>query len=177
MIFSLVAMSALSQVSSGRPTLIVGISIDQLRGDYLDLLQSQFGNGGFKRLMAEGAHLDNVVFDMAQLDKTTSTAVIYTGTYPNVNGITGATVYNEEARRVTLILNDPKFIGNATDETLSPMAIKVSTISDELRMDNNGIGDVYAIAPDAQQAILMAGHAANGAFWISDKSPISCLLT
>ena len=81
MIFSLVAMSALSQVSSGRPTLIVGISIDQLRGDYLDLLQSQFGNGGFKRLMAEGAHLDNVVFDMAQLDKTTSTAVIYTGTY------------------------------------------------------------------------------------------------
>lgn len=66
MIFSLVAMSALSQVSSGRPTLIVGISIDQLRGDYLDLLQSQFGNGGFKRLMAEGAHLDNVVFDMAQ---------------------------------------------------------------------------------------------------------------
>ena len=70
MIFSLVAMSALSQVSSGRPTLIVGISIDQLRGDYLDLLQSQFGNGGFKRLMAEGAHLDNVVFDMAQLDKT-----------------------------------------------------------------------------------------------------------
>lgn len=170
MIFSLVAMSALSQVSSGRPTLIVGISIDQLRGDYLDLLQSQFGNGGFKRLMAEGAHLDNVVFDMAQLDKTTSTAVIYTGTYPNVNGITGATVYNEEARRVTLILNDPKFIGNATDETLSPMAIKVSTISDELRMDNNGIGDVYAIAPDAQQAILMAGHAANGAFWISDKT-------
>ena len=170
MIFSLVAMPALSQVSSGRPTLIVGISIDQLRGDYLDLLQSQFGNGGFKRLMAEGAHLDNVVFDMAQLDKTTSTAVIYTGTYPNVNGITGATVYNEEARRVTLILNDPKFIGNATDETLSPMAIKVSTISDELRMDNNGIGDVYAIAPDAQQAILMAGHAANGAFWISDKT-------
>ena len=52
MIFSLVAMSALSQVSSGRPTLIVGISIDQLRGDYLDLRQSQFGNGGFKRIFS-----------------------------------------------------------------------------------------------------------------------------
>ena len=50
------------------------------------------------------------------------------------------------------------------------MAIKVSTLSDEVRMDNNGIGDVYAIAPDAQQAIIMAGHAANGAFWISDKT-------
>lgn len=169
MIFSLVAMSALSQVS-GRPTLIVGISIDQLRGDYLDLLQSQFGNGGFKRLISEGVRFENVTFDMAQLDKASSTAVIYTGTYPNVNGITGVTTYNDDAHRVTLILNDPKFIGNATEETLSPMALKVSTLSDELRMDNNGIGDVYAVAADAQQAILMAGHAANGAFWISDKT-------
>lgn len=170
MIFSLVAMSALSQVSGGRPTLIVGISIDQLRNDYLDLLQSQFGNGGFKRLMQDGAKLETVVFDMARLDKATSTAGIYTGTYPNINGITGVKTYSEDSRRITPALNDPKYIGNATDETLSPMAIKVSTLSDEVRMDNNGIGDVYAIAPDAQQAIIMAGHAANGAFWISDKT-------
>ena len=170
MIFSLVAMSALSQVSGGRPTLIVGISIDQLRNDYLDLLQSQFGNGGFKRLMQDGAKLETVVFDMARLDKATSTAVIYTGTYPNINGITGVKTYSEDSRRITPALNDPKYIGNATDETLSPMAIKVSTLSDVVRMDNNGIGDVYAIAPDAQQAIIMAGHAANGAFWISDKT-------
>ena len=170
MIFSLVAMSAVAQASGGRPTLIVGISIDQLRGDYLDLLQSHFGNGGFKRLINDGAQIENVTFDIAQLDKATATAVIYTGTYPNVNGITGVTTYDEESHRVTRILTDTKFIGNATDETLSPMAMKVSTLSDELRMDNNGIGYVYAIAPDAQQAILMAGHAANGAFWISDKT-------
>ncbi len=43
MIFSLVAMSALSQTIGGRPTLIVGITIDQLRSDYIDLLQSHFG--------------------------------------------------------------------------------------------------------------------------------------
>lgn len=170
MLFSLVAVSALSQASGGRPTLIVGISIDQLRSDYIDLLQSHFGNDGFKKLMREGAHIENTVFDMARLDMATATAVLYTGAYPNVNGITGYKTYNDEKGSISRILNDPKFIGNATDETLSPMAIKVSTISDELKMDNNGIGDVYAIAPDAQQAIIMAGHAADGAFWISDKT-------
>lgn len=170
MLFSLVAMSALSQTSQGRPTLIVGITIDQLRSDYIDLLQSRFGEDGFKRLMRDGVHFENTVFDMSRLDKATTTAVLYTGAYPNVNGITGYRTYDEGSQRIARILNDPKFIGNATDETLSPMAIRVSTVSDELKMDNNGIGKVYAIASDPQQAIIMAGHAADGAFWISDKT-------
>ena len=170
MIFSLVAMSALSQTIGGRPTLIVGITIDQLRSDYIDLLQSHFGENGFKRLLRESAHFENLVFDMSRLDKATTTAVIYTGAYPNVNGISAYERYDDEQKRIFHVLNDPAFIGNATDETLSPMALKVSTISDELKMDNNGIGSVYAIAPDAQQAIIMAGHAADGAFWISDNT-------
>ena len=170
MIFSLVAMSALSQTIGGRPTLIVGITIDQLRSDYIDLLQSHFGENGFKRLLRESAHFENLVFDMSRLDKATTTAVIYTGAYPNVNGISAYERYDDEQKRIFHVLNDPAFIGNATDETLSPMALKVSTISDELKMDNNGIGSVYAIAPDAQHAIIMAGHAADGAFWISDNT-------
>lgn len=170
MLFSLVAMSALSQASGGRPTLIVGITVDQLRSDYIDLLQSHFGQNGFKKLMRDGVHFENTVFDISRLDKATATALIYSGAYPNVNGITAGETYNEERRTASKILNDLKYIGNATDETLSPMALKVSTVSDELKMDNNGIGNVYAIAPDAQQAIIMAGHAADGAFWISDET-------
>jgi len=170
MLFSLVAMSALSQATSGRPTLIVGITIDQLRSDYIDLLQSHFGDDGFKRLMRDGVHFENTVFDITRLDKATTTALIQTGAYPNVNGITAYRTYEEGKRKIAKILNDSKYIGNTTDETLSPMALKVSTLSDELKMDNNGIGHVYAIAPDAQQAILLAGHAADGAFWINDKT-------
>ena len=37
------------------PKLIIGITIDQLRTDYLDILQSRFGQGGFRRLMQEGS--------------------------------------------------------------------------------------------------------------------------
>lgn len=172
MIFSLVALSALSQGSGQRPTLVIGITIDQLRTDYLDLLQSHFGNDGFRRLMREGIFVRNAVFNTAVLDKVSASAILQTGAYPHVNGITAGTVFSDALglNGETPILKDAKYIGNATDETYSPVALKVSTISDELKMDNNGIGLVYSIAPDAQQAIILAGHAANGAFWINDRT-------
>src|SRR5574344_2638843 len=130
MLCSLVAMSALSQSSvSPRPRLVVGITIDQLRSDYLELLQEHFSTGGFKRLMQHGAYFENVKMDIARPDGINSIALIYTGAYPNVNGITAATTFNEESGRLLRTLNDPKYIGNATDETLSPMALRVSTLS------------------------------------------------
>lgn len=168
-LFSIVALSALSQ-SNGRPTLVVGITIDQLRTDYIELLQSQFGNNGFNRLIRDGVYFENAVFAISNPNKATATALLYSGAFPNVNGISAESIYNAETKKASKILFDKTFIGNATDETFSPQALKVSTLSDELKMDNNGIGYVYAIAPDAQQAILMAGHAANGAFWINDNT-------
>ncbi len=169
-IVSLVAFSALSQSNNGRPTLIVGITIDQLRSDYLQLLQSHFGANGFNRLINNGVYIENAIVDIADANKVTATALIYTGAYPNINGISDELIYNDEQHTATGIFTDKKFIGNTTNETFSPMALKVSTLSDEVRIDNNGIGCVYAIAPDAQQAIVMAGHAANGAFWINDEN-------
>lgn len=36
------------------PKLVVGITIDQLRTDYLLMMQNAFGSSGFRRLMNEG---------------------------------------------------------------------------------------------------------------------------
>lgn len=68
------------------------------------------------------------------------------------------------------ILNDPSKIGNYTDETFSPERIRTSTLSDEVKIVSGGLGRVYAVAPDAQQSIISAGHAANCAFWINDRN-------
>lgn len=167
MLLSMVTISALSQ-SKDRPTLVIGIMIDQLRSDYLDLLQSHFGQNGFNLLMREGAYFDNVDFGVSNLDATSGTAIIFTGTYPNINGIPAAKIYDSKKRLPDYVLSDVTKIGNFTDETLSPQALAVSTIADEIRIDSNGMGYVYAIAPDAQQAIILAGHAGNSAFWIND---------
>lgn len=165
---SMVALSAMSQVKDGRPQLVLGIVVDQLRSDYIELLQSHFGERGFNRLMRDGAFFENVDFNCANLDIASGTALVMSGSYPNVNGIPQAMVYDAAKRTATPILTDAKYIGNFTNETYSPQALKVSTIADEVRINNDGLGVVYAVAPEAQQAILLAGHAANSAFWIND---------
>ena len=66
-------------------SLVVGIVIDGLREDYLDLLKGYFGENGFKLLMRDGVMLDNVNYGTA-LDATAATAMIYSGASPSVNG-------------------------------------------------------------------------------------------
>ena len=36
-----------------KPKLVVGVVVDQMRAEYLNRYQHQFGEGGFKRLMNE----------------------------------------------------------------------------------------------------------------------------
>lgn len=165
---SMVALSALSQDPGDRPRLVIGIVIDQLNSDCLDLLQSRFGEAGFKRLMREGAFLENVEFDVPDLDIASGTAMLMSGAYPSVNGIQCTYVYDRKHGKPQYILADPSSMGNFTDDAYSPAAYKVSTLADELRVHTSGMGYVHSLAADPQQAILLAGHAANSAFWIND---------
>ena len=57
-------------------------------------------------------------------------------------------------------MNDPDYIGNYTKEHYSPRNLMSSTIGDELKIASKGRSDVYSIAPNAESAILSAGHAA-----------------
>ncbi len=167
---SMVALTALSQDTGERPKLVVGIVIDQLRSDYIDLLQARFGEDGFKRLMRDGAFLENVEFDVPDLDIASGTALLMSGAYPNVNGIPCSYVFDRKHDKPQYILADPSAMGNFTDDAYSPAAYRVSTITDELRLHTSGMGAVHSIATDPQQAILLAGHAANSAFWINDAT-------
>ncbi len=166
---SMVALSALSQVNGNQPQLVVGIVIDQLRSDYLELLQSQMGDGGFKRLMRNGASFDNAAFN-CQVDATSGTALLMTGAYPRVNGVTWSQTFDQDKLVPADIFADSRYIGNFTTDKYSAAALLTSTLADEVRIDNNGLGCVYAMAADAQTAIALAGHAANGACWINSAT-------
>lgn len=169
MLMSMVVYGAFSQTKGDRPTLMVGIVIDQLRSDYIDMLKEHFGEDGFNRLIRNGAYFENASFDIASPDIASGTALLYTGAYPNANGITQARVRNRDKKIAEKILVDPKVMGNFTAENLSPNALALSTFCDESRVASSGLGYVYSFAADAQQSIIMAGHAANGAFWINDE--------
>lgn len=64
------------------PKLVVGITVDQLRSDYLYALQHLFGEKGFKKMLGSGTVYDRVRFDLPYMDRAVATATIYTGTIP-----------------------------------------------------------------------------------------------
>lgn len=167
LIASMVTMTLSAQTSSKRPSLVVGIMIDGLNQEYICQLRDLFGSDGFNRILKDAVILQNVDYGTS-LDNAAATAVIYSGAAPSINGIPAYEVFDSEKSKSHPILLDPSKIGNYTSETYSPSAILVSTLSDEIRIDGDGLNQVHSISPDAIQSIIMAGHAANSAFWIND---------
>ena len=74
-------------------------------------------------------------------------------------------------------VEDANFMGNYTDESTSPSQLLTSTIADELKIATRNKGLVYAIAPFRDAAILGAGHAGNGAFWLNNNTGKWCSTT
>ncbi len=158
------------KAQSQAPRLVVGITVDQLRSDYLYALQHLFGEKGFKLIMQRGVVCDDVVYDFPYLDCAVTTAAIHTGTIPFYNGIVSQEVFDTFTRKDIDILYDDDFMGNGTQDGYSARALQVSTLSDEVKIVGNGLGRVYSVAPDAASAILSGGHIANSALWIDNKS-------
>ena len=150
------------------PKLVVLITIDQLRGDYIDYFYHTFGERGFKRLMNEGTVYHNIQFDFPNVSQANAYATLFTGSNPGDHGITNDKVYEFDRDREVSPFFDPEYLGNFTRENYSPKKLLASTIGDELKMASNGASEVFSIAPDAESAIIAAGHAANAAFWIDN---------
>lgn len=73
------------------PRLVVGLTIDQLRTDYIEAFSALYGERGFKRLWREGRIYRNAEYDFINVDKSSAVAAIYSGTTPYTNGIVGIT--------------------------------------------------------------------------------------
>ena len=157
-----------AQQTSEPPKLVISIVVDQLRGDYLQYFSPTFGEKGFKRLMNEGLVYYRVNFGFPNVGQASSIATIYTGTYPYFHGIVADKKMDFESLREVSILFDNDYLGNYTTDRFSPLALLSATVGDELKSETNGASNVYAIAPNAEEAILSAGRYADAAFWLDD---------
>ena len=59
---------AQAQTNPKQPRLVVNITIDQLRSDYLDLFEPSFGNDGLRRLLQEGMVFENASYPFRDID-------------------------------------------------------------------------------------------------------------
>lgn len=150
---------------------MVGIVVDQLRTDYIELLQSYFGEQGFKTLLSDGVYMRDVDFKAEPLDAVSATALLCTGTYPAYTGVPSAMVFDPATtaspQRPPLAKPSGSFI---TNDSFTPEALQLGTVADELVMDSGGNARVWSVAMDPQQAIIMTGHAGTGAVWMNNSS-------
>lgn len=166
--------TALNMSAQQAPRLVVNIIIDQLRTDYMQAFAPLYGEHGFRQLLGKGLVYQNAYYPFAPIDRASATATISSGTTPYYNGIVGRRWLNKETLRPIFCVDDKRFEGIFTGEGSSAANIKVSTISDELKMASAGKSLVYSIAPERDAAILLAGHAADGAIWIDDETGLWC---
>lgn len=150
------------------PRLVVNITIDQLRTDYLEAFVPLYSDGGFKRLLEGGTVYDNVSYPFSPIDRASAVASVATGTTPYYHSIVGTQWLDRETLRPMGCVDDKKNPGIGTNESGSAAHLATSTIGDELKVATDGRAIVYAVAPFRDAAVLSAGHAADGALWLDD---------
>jgi len=167
-----------------KPSLIVQITIDQLRADLPTRLMSRFGDGGFRHLYENGTVYMNAHHSHANNETIVGHTTLATGATPADHGMIGnnwldrATaeiVYNIEDAKVRLLTAGADVDKSteidptqkvARSEGRSPAAILASTFSDELAATTNGQAKIFGVSVKDRGAVSMAGHAGK-AFWFS----------
>lgn len=163
----LFAFSATGQAQSLQPApkLVVSITIDQLRTDYIEAFSPFYGQNGFRKLLSQGRVYEAASYPFTPVDRASAIASISTGTSPYYNSIVGTQWLNRSTLRPVACVDDNKY-------TVSPAKISTSTIGDELKVASNGNALVYSLASNKDAAVLSAGHAVDGAVWIDDRSGV-----
>jgi len=158
-----------NQVKSTKtPKLIVGITIEQMRSEYITRYWDTFQEGGFKRLFENGSYSLNARIDIHNLRTSTMLPTIYTGTYPSEHGIVGDQWYKHLTRKNMSAISDDFYLTLGSDSkngNVSANMLKGYTIGDALKESSNFRSNVYSVALNPTAAVLSAGHAADGAFW------------
>ena len=195
---SLILLAALAILATGfvaegnsqalkSPRLILQITVDQLRGDFLARYRDRLGKGGFRYLLDSGTVYSNAHHRHANTETIVGHATLATGADPAVHGMVGNVWFDRTSGELTYNIEDARYPvlgkGSGVDKKTeidptqktarsdgrSPSRILVSTFSDELMLHYGGKPKVFGVSVKDRGAVSMAGHTGK-AFWFSKKS-------
>lgn len=158
--------------AKGQPRLVVGIVVDQMRYDYLSRFWSQFGEGGFKRLVREGYTVHNCHYNYLPTETAPGHASIHTGTTPSVHGIIMNKWQDPGTTNAHSSVDDPANprIGDGVHKGASPGYLTCTTLADEIKTANRFRSITVGISLKDRAAILPIGRTGDAAFWMDDKT-------
>lgn len=159
-----------------RPTLVVGLVVDQMRYDFLTRYRDDFGSDGFMRLLEDGYSCADHHFGYAPTYTGPGHASVYTGTTPAVHGIISNQWYDKVAKADQYCTKDSTVLGVGTALAagqMSPHLLQVNTLCDQVKLATNGRGKTIGISLKDRGAILPAGRSADAAYWMVEGDWVS----
>src|SRR5689334_708891 len=99
------AAIAMAAPPAGPPRLILLISVDQMRYDYLTRFAPLY-KGGFKTLLDRGAIFSNALYRHASSETGPGHSVLLSGRHPSHSGIIANTWYDPYLRKTVNVVDD-----------------------------------------------------------------------
>jgi predicted AlkP superfamily pyrophosphatase or phosphodiesterase len=155
-----------------KPKLIVLISVDQMRGDYVDRFRQQWTRG-LHRLVTEGAWFRQADYPYYTTVTCAGHASISSGTVPAVHGMVANQWWERNNSRLVACTDDDDVklvsygapltgIGNSAKHLMSV------TLADEMRLQGSPAPKVVSISLKARSAISLGGHRPDVVIWLDE---------
>ena len=157
-----------------KPSLVVVISVDQMRNDYLDRFRPWFARDGFNRFLERGARFPEARHRHATTVTCVGHTAIGTGLDPRDTGIVANDWYDRVAGRMQYCVADPnsRWVGAPPDAPpaaaalvpASPVWISGDFLGDRLKEKFPG-ARVVSLALKDRAAVPMGGRKADAVVW------------
>lgn len=154
-----------------KPRLVVNITLDGMRYDYLLRFGESMSDNGFKKLIRDGALCERAMYDYLGTSTASGIATIATGANPSSHGVIGGHWFDyTTGRKISLTFDkSTRTVGaDELDAQVSPRTMIASTIGDGIK----GVSPrskVFSIALDPTSAVVAGGFSADGAYWVSPR--------
>jgi hypothetical protein len=166
----------LAAAQTPKPSLVVVISVDQMRADYLDRFRPWFGKDGFNRFLERGAVWPDARHRHASTFTGPGHSAIGSGLDPRHSGIVANRWYDVERGQAVYCVEDRRTSWVGAGE--NPPKIPILPASPALA-DGDSLGDrlkekfpgarVVGLALKDRAAVLMAGRKADAALWYEER--------
>ncbi len=150
------------------PKLVVLLTVDQMRADYVDRYQSDW-TGGLKRLLTQGARFTNAAYPYLETYTCAGHATVSTGTFPHIHGVFQNTWFDRERGQPINCTDDETaesvtYSGKGRND--GPGRLLIPTFADEMRAQRSA--RVVSLSLKARSAIMMAGRGGDAVVWMTD---------
>ncbi|MEO5820626.1 MAG: alkaline phosphatase family protein [Vicinamibacteraceae bacterium] len=164
---------AATAAKADRPRLVVFISVDQFRRDYVERYGARW-TAGLARLVKDGAFYDHAAYPYFHTITCAGHATMSTGVYPATHGLPLNGWWDRESGREMACTDDggAKAIGHRAGPKAptgghSAHLLRAPTLADVLREQLTPTPRVVSMSMKPRAAIMLAGHGGDAVLWYS----------